>query len=90
MRNFISILNPYSFYYLWQNVDGRKFTGPNGKSIFLPAKRNSSYGDYLSSTEYTTGYHTYVYYLSFGSGSYCEITSNYGNSDYYIRPCCPR
>ncbi|MBQ6276815.1 MAG: hypothetical protein IJK62_08935 [Bacteroidales bacterium] len=73
------------------NVDGRKFTGPNGKSIFLPARRND-YGYYLSSTEYTYGYSTYVYYLRFGSGSYCEITStqNHSNYDYYIRPCCPR
>ncbi|MBR6068077.1 MAG: hypothetical protein IKP45_09780 [Bacteroidales bacterium] len=71
------------------NVNGRKFTGSNGKSIFLPAAGNSyssshNYGHYWSSTDY--------YYLYFSSGSTCDVD---GQDSYYeykrsIRPCCPR
>jgi len=63
----------------WTTVNGvygRKFTGPNGGTIFLPAAGNhwggellsaGSHGDYWSSA-LGEGDPGYAYYLSFGSG----------------------
>ena len=57
-------------------VNGRRFIGPNGASIFLPAAgyrwevdlgRAGSYGDYWSSTLYESRTDN-AWYLSFGSG----------------------
>ena len=83
------------------NINGRKFTGPNGKSIFLPAagygyssggSSGQGYGGYYWSSTETTGNnssYTYYYYLYFQSGSTCNIKTDYYDR-YSIRPCCPR
>lgn len=65
-------------------VSGRKFTGPNGASIFLPAagwrdgagsNGRGSYGRYWSSTLYESD-PFYAYVLCFHSGT---ASVNYGN-----------
>ncbi|MDO5342671.1 MAG: hypothetical protein Q4F69_09505 [Bacteroidia bacterium] len=77
-------------------VNGRKFTGPNGESIFLPAAgyyyggslyNAGSYGDYWSSSLYTDGpyFACYLYFDSGNVGMYYDNRS-YGQS---VRPVCP-
>ena len=74
-------------------VAGRKFTGPNGGTIFLPAagyRRDGefgyagSYGNYWSST-LNESYPNYAYYLSFSSGY--AYRYGYGRTyGYTVRP----
>ena len=67
-------------------VKGRKFTGPNGGSIFLPAAGGrwdsgldyAGTGGYYWSSSLLEGYPYYAYYLSFNSGS------AYWGSGYHI------
>ena len=76
-------------------VNGRKFTGPNGNSIFLPAAgyryddsldNDGSYGDFWSSSLYTD-YPYYAWYLNFGSVNYgvSRYSRYYG---FTVRPVC--
>jgi hypothetical protein len=72
------LINNCSSEWTAQNgVKGRKFTGPNGGTVFLPAAGNRWYGEldgagsdggYWSSTLYES-YQYYAYYLYFGSGN---------------------
>jgi len=74
-------------------VNGRKVTGSNGASIFLPAAgyrwddytdNVGSYGHYLSSTQYPTN-SDYAYYLYFYSGYFDRSYFNrYGG--WSVRP----
>lgn len=59
-------------------VNGRRFTGPNGNTLFLPAAGDrwyaeldnaGSHGSYWSSSLYTTGGPHNAWYFGFGSGS---------------------
>lgn len=68
-------------------VNGRRFTGPNGASIFLPAagdrwkddlRSAGSNGDYWSSTLYES-YTGHAWSLSFSSGY--VYPGSYGNRD---------
>ena len=75
-------------------VNGRRFTGPNGSSIFLPAAGHrwrddlygaGSFGFYRSSTLYES-YADYAWYLDFYSGyvnTYDNYDRYYGHS---VRP----
>jgi len=88
------LLNNCSSTWTTQNgVNGRKFTGPNGGTIFLPAAGSrwgdelgslGSWGDYWSST-LNEGNPNYAYGLGFDSdGAYCyDYGRNYGHS---VRP----
>lgn len=76
------------------NVKGRKFTGPNGKSIFLPASGNTdgyagSLGNYWSSS--TTSDESSYYYLYFDNSN--SDVDGYNDPYYHcnrsIRPCYP-
>ena len=74
-------------------VNGWKFTGPNGGTIFLPAAGNrwdsdlydaGSYGSYWSSSLGESG-PNYAWYLIFDSGgAYTDDNSRYGG--YTVRP----
>lgn len=77
-------------------VNGRKFTGPNGESIFLPAagfyssgslNYAGSYGYYWSSS-LSTDYPNGAYYLYFNSG---DVGMGSSHRDYglSVRPVCP-
>ena len=80
----------------WTSVNGvygRKVTGPNGASIFLPAAGYrwnvstsyvGSYGYYWSSTQYPTD-SSYAYGLNFGSGNFYRDYSNRRNGE-SVRP----
>lgn len=83
------------------DVYGYRFTGPNGKSIFLPAAgynggSTSNYdvgkkGYYWTSTSWTSGNYTYYYFLDFSNNSYNANTGQSSSYNLYsIRPCCPR
>lgn len=88
------LLNNCTSTWTTQNgVNGRKFTGPNGGAIFLPAAGDrwdsdldsaGSYGFYWSSALYE-GYPYYAYRLRFGSG---DAGWSYGSRDYgrSVRP----
>ena len=75
-------------------VNGRKFTGPNGGTIFFPAAGYSwegelydagSYGDYWSSTIYKS-FPDFAYYLNFGSGSAVRDDYSGRNFEHSVRP----
>ena len=86
--------------WMWTVQNGRKgynITGPNGKSIFLPAA-GKSYGSdnafldydgcYWTSTSNKDGYTDFVNYFSFSSYS-CKISEyGNGNSGMSVRPVC--
>ena len=74
-------------------VNGTKFTGPNGASIFLPAagwrysadsSSRGSLGDYWFSTLNESN-PNYAYFLSFGSGD-AEVGSSDRDSGQSVRP----
>ena len=74
-------------------VNGRRFTGPNGASIFLPAAgwrweddldNAGSYGYYWSSTLYESNTY-YAWYLSFYSG-YVYMNKFYRYDGQSVRP----
>ena len=73
-------------------VYGRKVTGSNGNSIFLPAAgsrdstslaRAGSYGYYWSATPYSDSHD--AYYFSFGSDGYAWA-SHYRLHGFAVRP----
>ena len=61
-------------------VNGRKFTGSNGNSIFIPAAGNCGNGSVdgvgkygrVWSSSLSTSYHSYAWDMGFGSGD-CSI-----------------
>ena len=75
-------------------VEGQKVTGPNGKSIFLPAAGYrycngnvgsvGTYGNYWSSTPYDSDYAWYLKFDSSGFGMY-NSTRCYGLSVRLVR-----
>ena len=74
-------------------VSGRRFTGPNGGSIFLPASgdRNGAdlgprgkHGFFWSGTQ-NASYDYYAYYLNFGSDN-AGWYDSYRRSGYTVRP----
>lgn len=90
------LLNKCTHEWTIQNgVNGEKFTGPNGNSIFLPAAgrrydtdlSNVSSGDYWSSSLYTSYYSSSASCLCFASNScYVGVDSRiFGLS---VRPVC--
>ncbi len=93
----VELMNNCTWEWTTQNgVSGRKFTGPNGNSIFLPAAGYyndgslnvaGSYGHYWSSSLYTD-YPGGAYSLNFYSGGVNMDIYNryYGHS---VRPVCP-
>jgi len=73
-------------------VNGRKFTGPNGGSVFLPAAGGrwsgefysvGSYGEYWSSTPYDEDR---AYYLDFDWGRAGRGGNGYRASGHSVRP----
>jgi len=72
-------------------VKGRKVTGPNGNSIFLPAAgyrgtdlfNAGSFGYYWSATPYSGSYSAYGLYSSWGSCDWFYVDSELG---YLVRP----
>ena len=89
--------NNCSWEWTTQNgVYGRKVTGPNGNSTFLPAagghydsslRGAGSYGRYWSSSLDTYG-PLLAYYLDFGS-DYVDWSNGYRYYGYSVRPVCP-
>lgn len=87
------LLNNCSYVWTTQNgVEGGKFTGPNGGTIFLPAaglRRDGeffyvgSYGSYCSSTSYDE-YHAYGLYFEWW-GSYWDYYY-YRDDEWSVRP----
>lgn len=78
-----------------KGVNGEKFTGPNGNSIFLPASgfreeyeliREGTFGDYWSSTPNLKN-PSEVYLLYFNSEN-CIAYDNYRHAGLPIRPVC--
>ena len=76
-------------------INGGKFTGPNGNSIFLPAAgiRNAtilnyagSVGQYWSSSLKTVNYPYNAYGLNFNSGSQAVVYVDYRYYGYSVRP----
>lgn len=68
---------------------GYRFTGPNGRSIFMPCTDSYSDECYWSSTTSSSGYYYYLY-LPSGSGTVNIDHTHMGNSySYYIRPIHP-
>ena len=79
----------------WTTLDGCKgyrVTGPNGKSLFLPAAGYrsysslyiaGSYGGYWSATPYSGS--SFAYYLGFGSGN-CHWGSDPRSYGQAVRP----
>ena len=73
-------------------VNGNLFTGPNGRSIFMPAagyyeeSYNSGYGSYWSSSLYTS-YPFSARYLNFSS-SYCTVNGYVRFAGRSVRPVC--
>ncbi len=74
-------------------IKGRKFTGPNGRCLFLPAAGHRFYSDlyyagsggyYWSSTQYPSNAYS-AYYLGFYSG-YKEWNYDYRCSGRSVRP----
>lgn len=96
------LIGTCSFQWTTKNdINGVLFTGPNGKSIFMPASGYSGnsqgkLGHYWSSTPISSN-SNYYYFLVIQSSN-VEIRESYyssNTSDYYrnnrsIRPCCPR
>ena len=77
----------------FNGVNGRRFTGPNGNSIFLPAAGYRSFGylnlagsdgDYWSSTQ-NPDYSTNAYGLYFNSG-YADWLNDYRDYGHGVRP----
>ncbi len=77
-------------------VNGRKFTGPNGNSIFLPAAGCYYYGSlygagsygYYWSSSLCTGTPGDAYHLGFYSG-YVGVNGSYRYCGQSVRPVCP-
>lgn len=68
---------------------GYRFTGPNGRSIFMPCTGSYSNGYYWSSTTPSSGYYYYLY-LPYGSGTVNIDNTRSGNGySHYIRPIHP-
>ena len=76
-------------------INGGKFTGPNGNSIFLPAAgiRNATIlnyagfvGQYWSSSLKTDNYPYNAYGLNFNSGSQAVVYVDYRYYGYSVRP----
>ncbi len=66
-------------------IYGRRFTGPNGASVFLPA---AGYGGCWSSSLYPYYDGCNAYYLAFVSGG-ASCYNNYRNSGVSVRAVCP-
>ncbi len=67
---------------------GYRFTGPNGRSIFMPCTNSYSNGYYWSSTTSSSGYYYYLY-LPYGSGTVNINDDDYQNNNNCIRPIHP-
>lgn len=67
---------------------GYRFTGPNGRSIFMPCTDSYSDGYYWSSTTSSSGYYYYLY-LPYSSGTVNINGSDNHYNNYRIRPIHP-
>jgi hypothetical protein len=91
----LELLNNCTSVWTTQNgVNGRKFTGPNGGTIFLPAAGCrwddelyflGSWGAYWSSTLYES-YPYDAYYLDFDSGNAHWSSGDYRRDGRSVRP----